>query len=35
MTLREMVEENAGHAESHARGLQEMREEYKRTKGKK
>jgi len=35
MTLLEMVEENAGHAESHARGLQEMREEYKRTKGKK
>jgi hypothetical protein len=35
ITLLELVEENASHAESHARRLQEMREEYKKAKGKK
>ena len=35
MTLRKLVEGYAGHAESHARQLQAMREEYKRVKGKK
>jgi hypothetical protein len=32
MTLRQMVEGYAGHAESHARQLQELREAYKKTK---
>lgn len=35
MTLRQLLEGYAGHAESHARQLQEIREEYKRVKGKK
>ncbi|SPF46564.1 conserved hypothetical protein [Candidatus Sulfopaludibacter sp. SbA4] len=35
VTLGELLEEYAGHAESHARRLQEIREEYKRAKGKK
>jgi hypothetical protein len=35
MTLRRLLEGYAGHAESHARQLQEIREEYKRVKGKK
>jgi hypothetical protein len=35
MTLLTLVEGYAGHAESHARQLQEIREEYKRVKGKK
>lgn len=35
MTLRQLLEGYAGHAESHARQLQEIREEYKRAKGKK
>ena len=35
MTLRQLLEGYAGHAESHARQLQEIREEYKRLKGKK
>jgi len=35
LKLREMVEGYAEHAESHARQLQDMREEYKRSKGKK
>ena len=35
MTLRQMVEGYAQHAESHARQLQETREEYKRLKGRK
>jgi hypothetical protein len=34
-TLRELVEGYAQHAESHARQLQELREEYKRTKARK
>jgi hypothetical protein len=34
-TLRQLLEGYAGHAESHARQLQEIREEYKRVKGKK
>lgn len=33
VTLREMVEGFANHAESHARQLQEIREEYKKVKG--
>jgi hypothetical protein len=35
MTLRRLLEGYAGHAESHARQLQEIREEYKSVKGKK
>lgn len=35
MTLRELLEGYADHAESHARRLQEIREEYRRVKGKK
>jgi hypothetical protein len=35
MTLRQMLEGYAGHAESHARQLQEIREAYKQAKGKK
>jgi len=35
MTLRQLLEGYAGHAESHARQLQETREEYKQVKGKK
>lgn len=35
VTLLALVESNAEHAESHARQLQEIREEYKRVKGKK
>ena len=35
MTLRALVERNANHAESHARQLQELREQYKAAKGKK
>jgi hypothetical protein len=35
MTLRELLEGYAGHAESHARQLQSIREEYKSVKGKK
>jgi hypothetical protein len=35
MTLRRLLEGYAGHAESHARQLQQIREEYKKTKGKK
>jgi hypothetical protein len=35
LTLREMVEGFASHVESHARQLQEIREEYKRSKNKK
>jgi hypothetical protein len=35
MTLRELLEGYAGHAESHARQLQAIREEYKSVKGKK
>jgi len=35
MTLVQMLEGYAGHAESHARQLQEIREEYNRVKGKK
>ena len=34
MTLRQLLEGYAGHAESHARQLQEIREEYKKTKKK-
>jgi hypothetical protein len=34
LTLRQLVERLADHAESHARGLQNLREEYKRYKGK-
>ncbi|MBZ5624659.1 MAG: DinB family protein [Acidobacteriia bacterium] len=34
MTLRQLLEGYAGHAESHARQLQEIREEYKKAKGK-
>jgi hypothetical protein len=33
ITLRALVERNAGHTESHARQLQERREEYKKLKG--
>ncbi len=35
ITLREMLEGYAGHAESHARQMQEIREAYKAAKGKK
>ena len=35
MTLRRLLEGYAGHAESHARQLQEIREAYKQAKGKK
>jgi len=35
MTLRRLLEGYAGHAESHTRQLQQIREEYKKTKGKK
>jgi hypothetical protein len=35
MTLRRLLEGYAEHAESHARQLQQMREEYKKAKGKK
>jgi DinB superfamily len=35
MTLRRLLEGYAGHAESHARQLQEIRETYKQAKGKK
>lgn len=35
MTLRALVEDNAAHAETHARQLQEIREAYKLAKGKK
>ena len=35
MTLRALLEGYAGHAESHARQLQEIREAYKKVKGKK
>ena len=35
MTLRQLLEGYAGHAESHARQLQEIREEYRQVKGKK
>lgn len=35
MTLRSLLEGYAGHAESHARQLQEIREAYKKVKGKK
>ncbi len=35
MTLRQLLEGYAGHAESHARQLQELREEYKKVKGRK
>lgn len=35
MTLRQMLDGYAGHAESHARQMQEIREEYKKVKGKK
>jgi len=35
VTLRQMLDGFAGHAESHARQLQEIREEYKKVKGKK
>jgi len=35
MTLRDLVETLAGHAESHARQMQEIREAYKQAKGKK
>ncbi len=35
VTLGELLDGYAGHAESHARQLQALREEYKRTKGKK
>jgi hypothetical protein len=35
MTLRQLLEGYAGHAESHARQLQEIREVYKKAKGKK
>jgi hypothetical protein len=35
MTLRQMLEGYAGHAESHARQMQEIREEYKKVKGRK
>jgi hypothetical protein len=35
MTLRRLLEGYAGHAESHARQLQELRETYKQAKGKK
>jgi len=35
LTLREMVEGYASHAESHARQMQEIREEYHKVKGKK
>ena len=35
MTLHQMLEGYAGHAESHARQLQEIREAYKQAKGKK
>jgi hypothetical protein len=35
VTLRQLLEAHAGHAESHARQLQEIREEYKRVRGKK
>jgi hypothetical protein len=35
MTLRQLLEGYAGHAESHARQLQEMRGEYQKSKGKK
>jgi len=34
VTLRQLVEVNAGHAESHARQIQGIREEYKKAKGK-
>jgi hypothetical protein len=34
MTLRQMVEGYAQHAESHARQLQEIREAYRKAKGK-
>jgi hypothetical protein len=35
MTLLRLLEGYAGHAESHARQLQEIREEFKRARGKK
>ena len=35
MTLRQMLEGYADHAESHARQLQAIREDYKKAKGKK
>jgi hypothetical protein len=35
VTLRQMLEGYAGHAESHARQMQEIREEYKKVKGRK
>ncbi len=35
VTLLQLIEGYAGHAESHARQLQSIREEYKKTKGKK
>jgi hypothetical protein len=35
MTLRQIVEGYAGHAESHARQIQQVREEYQKLKGKK
>jgi hypothetical protein len=35
VTLRQMLDGYAGHAESHARQLQQIREAYKQTKGKK
>jgi hypothetical protein len=35
MTLRQLVEGYAGHAESHARQLQAIRDEYQKSKGKK
>jgi hypothetical protein len=35
MTLYQMLEGYAGHAESHARQLQEIREAYKQAKGRK
>jgi hypothetical protein len=35
MTLLRLLEGYAGHAESHARQLQEIREAFKRAKGKK
>jgi hypothetical protein len=35
ITLQSLVERNAGHTESHARQLQERREEYKELKGRK
>lgn len=35
VTLRQLLDDYSGHAESHARQLQQIREEYKKVKGKK